>query len=112
MNSLNQWILDLNLTNLDRLNVRNNEEIDDFIIFQAISLLKKQYPTIITQAPSLAFSTGYSYWPSEAVQITHTGAHHWVLLSSMYSKVVIYDSLNLQPSDFFTESNSAVIFVR
>ena len=88
------------LTNQDRLNIRNNEEIDDFIILQAMNLLQKQYPTITTQTPSLAFSTGYSYCPSETVQITHTGAHHWVLLSSMYSKIAIYDSLNLQPTDF------------
>ena len=99
-NTQNQWIPDLNLTNQDRLNIRNKEEIDDFIILQAMNLLQKQYPTITTQPPSLAFSTGYSYCPSETVQITHTGAHHWVLLSSMYSKTAIYDSLNLQPTDF------------
>ena len=99
-NTQNQWIPDLNLTNQDRLNIRNKEEIDDFIILQAMNLLQKQYPTITTQTPSLAFSTGYSYCPSETVQITHTGAHHWVLLSSMYSKIAIYDSLNLQPTDF------------
>ena len=88
------------LTNQDRLNIRNNEEIDDFIILQAMNLLQKQYPTITTQTPSLAFSTGYSYCPSETVQITHTGSHHWVLLSFMYSKLAIYDSLNLQTIDF------------
>ena len=65
-----------------------------------MNLLQKQYPTITTQPPSLAFSTGFSYCPSETVQITHTGAYHWVLLSSMYSKIAIYDSLNLQPTDF------------
>ena len=92
----NQWISDLNLTNQDRLNIRNN----DFIILQAMNLLQKQYPTITTQSPSLAFSTDYSYCLSETVQITHTGAHHWVLLSSMYSIIAIYDSLNLQPTDF------------
>ena len=94
-NTQNQWIPDLNLTNQDRLNIQNNEEIDDFIILQAMNLLQKQYPTITTQPPSLAFSTGYSYCPSETVQITHTGSHHWVLLSFMYSKLAIYDSLNL-----------------
>ena len=99
-NTQNQWIPDLNLTNQDRLNIRNNEEIGDFIILQAMNLLQKQYPTITTQPPSLAFSTGYSYCPSETVQITHTGAHHWVLLLSMYSKIAIYDNLNLQPTDF------------
>ena len=77
------------LTNQDRLNIRNNEEIDDFIILQAMNLLQKQYPTITTQPLSLTFSTGYSYCPSETVQITYTGAHHWVLLSSMYSKIAI-----------------------
>ena len=99
-NTQNQWIPNLNLTNQDRLNIRNNEEIDDFIILQAINLLQKQYPIITTQTPSLAFSTGYSYCPSETVQITHTGSHHWVLLSFMYSKLAIYDSLNLQTIDF------------
>ena len=99
-NTQNQWIPDLNLTNQDRLNIRNNEEIDDFIILQAMNLLQKQYPTITTQPPSLAFSTGCSYCPSKTVQITHTEAHHWVLLSSMYSKTAIYDGLNLQPTDF------------
>ena len=89
-----------NKTNEDRLNIRNNEETDDFTILQAMNLLQKQYPTITTQPPSLAFSTGFSYFPSETVQITHTGAYHRVLLSSMYSKIVIYDSLNLQPTDF------------
>ena len=90
-----------NKTNEDRLNIRNNEEIDDFTILQAINLLQKQYPTITNQPPSFAFSTGFSYCPSETVQITHTGAYHRVLLSSMYSKIAIYDSLNLQPTDFF-----------
>ena len=99
-NTQNQWILYLNLTNQDQLNIWNNEEIDDFIILQARNLLQKQCPTITTRPPGLAFSTGYSYCTSETVQITHTGAHHWVLLSSMYSKIAIYDSLNLQPTDF------------
>ena len=100
LNTQNQWITDLNLTNQDRLNIRNNEEIDDFIILQGMNLLQKQYPTITTQPPSLEFSAGYSYCPSETVKITHTGVHHWVLLSSMYSKIPIYDSLNLQPINF------------
>ena len=65
-----------------------------------MNLLQKQYPTITTQPPSLGFPTRYNYCPSETVQITHTGAHHWVLLSFMHSKIAIYDSLNLQPTDF------------
>ena len=40
----NQWIPDLNLTNEDQLNIRNQEEIDDFIILQAMNLLQKQHP--------------------------------------------------------------------
>ena len=45
----NQWIPDLNLINQDSLNIRNNEEIDDFIILQVINLLQKHYSTIATQ---------------------------------------------------------------
>ena len=100
-----------NKTNEDRLNIRNNEETDDFTILQAMNLLQKQYPTITTQPPGLAFSTGYRYCPSETVQITHTGAYNRVLLSSIYSKIAIYDNLNLQPTDFY-KLKSAVIFVR
>ena len=50
---------------------KHNEEIDDFIIFQAINFLTKAVPsTITTLALNLVFSTGYSYCPSETVQIT------------------------------------------
>ena len=37
-NMQNHWILDLNLTNQDRLNIRYNEKINDFIILQAMNL--------------------------------------------------------------------------
>ena len=60
-------LTNLNLTNQHRLSIKNNEEIDDFIILQAMNLLRKQYPSITTQPPSLTFSTGYSYCPSETV---------------------------------------------
>ena len=100
-NTQNQWIPDLNLTNQDRLNIRNNEQIDVFITLQAMNLEQTQYPTITTQSPSLAFSTGHSYCPSETLQMTLTGAHHWLLLSSMYSKIEIYDSLNLNQLIFY-----------
>ena len=42
----------------------------------------------------------YVFFGNETVQITHTGVHHWVLLSSIYLKIAIHDSLNLQPTDF------------
>ena len=93
-------LTNLNLTNQHRLSIKNNDEIDDFIILQAMNLLRKQYPSITTQPPSLTFSTGYSYCPSETVQIIDTGPHQWVLLSSMYLKLAIYDSLRLQPTNF------------
>ena len=72
------------------MNIQNNEEIEDFIILQAMCLLQKQYPLI----------TPYSYCPSKTVQITHTGEHHSVLLSSVYSKIAIFDNLDLKPTDF------------
>ena len=65
-----------------------------------MNLLQKQYPSITTQPPSLTFSTGYSYYPSETVQIIVTGPHQWVLISSMYLKIAIYDSQRLQPTIF------------
>ena len=54
----------------------------------------------MTQPPSLAFPTSYCYCLSENGQIAHTGVHHWVLLSFKYSKIAIFGSLNLQPTDF------------
>ena len=33
------------------------------------------------------------------MQIIHNGAHHWLLLSSLKGKVVIYDSLNTDPTE-------------
>ena len=48
------------------------------------------------------------------LQKQYSFIHRWVLLSFMYSKIAIYDSLNLQPTDFllnqirqlFPEDNS------
>ena len=65
-----------------------------------MNLLQKQYPTITSQHSSLTFLTGYNYCPIETVQITHTGAHHWILLSFMYLQMAIYDSLNLKLTYF------------
>ena len=81
------------------MNIQNNEEIEDFIILQAMCLLQKQYPLIIPESLSLV-STGYSYCPSKTVQITHTGEHRRILLSSVYSKIAIFDNLDLKPTDF------------
>ena len=70
-NTQNQWITNLNLTNQDRLNVRYNEEINNFIILQAMNLLQKS--TLLSPLnPVVCILTGYSYCPSASVQITHT----------------------------------------
>ena len=79
-NTQNQWIPDSSLTNQDRLNIWNNEEINDFIILQTMNLLQKQYPTITTEPPSLHFQQVIATVPAK-LKITHTWMHHWTLLS-------------------------------
>ena len=106
----NQWKFNSNLTNQDRLNIGNNEKTDDFIIFSAMNLLQKQHPTNTTQPSSLVFSTSHSYCPSETIPITHTGEHHWVLLSSIKSKIPICNSLNLQTPNFLLNQSRQLVF--
>ena len=65
--------MDTRFKNQGRLNIRNNEEIDDFIILQAMTLLQKQYPNFTTQNPSLAFSTVYSYCANHTYWSTSLG---------------------------------------
>ena len=97
--SSNVWISDLRLTSEHRETISGNEELDDFIIFTALSLLQKEYPSIVVQPPALFRTTGYIYCPYETLQIAHNDANHWLLLSSLNGVITIYDSLNMRPTD-------------
>ena len=80
----------------DRKNLLDsNYDLDDFIINQASNMIVADFPMLIVQPPSLIRSSGYDYCPHETIQITHNGAHHWVLLSSIGGEVKIYDSLGM-----------------
>ena len=68
-------------------------DLDDFLIYQASKLITSDFPYLIIQAPSLVQSSGYECCPVETIQITHTGAHHWILLSSLGREITIYDNL-------------------
>ena len=74
--------------------ISGDNDLDDFIIFIALSQLQQQFPAILIYK-----ATGYRYCPHETVQIVHNDAHHWLLLSSLNGKVIIYDSLNMKPTD-------------
>ena len=74
-------------------------DLDDFVIYQASKLITSDFPYLIIQAPSLVQSSGYECCPVETIQITHTGAHHWILFSSLGREITIYDSLGMQPTD-------------
>ena len=93
------WINDLCLTHEHHRTITSGEDLDDFIIYTAMSLLQKEFPSLMVQPPSLYRSTGYVYNPFETVQIVHNDAHHWLLLSSLNGMVTIYDSLNTKPTE-------------
>ena len=94
------WLPHLGLTNEDKKNLLDSTyDLDDFVINQASKLLTAEFPYLIMQAPSLILSSGYECCPVETIQITHTGAHHWILLSSLGRGIKIYDSLGMQPTD-------------
>ena len=90
------WIPELNLTKTDKECVENGEELDDFHIMTAMNLLKKDYPYIVCQPPRLLQSTGLDYYPFETVQIINNNANHWIFLTSLKEKIIIYDSLKVQ----------------
>ena len=76
----------------------SGEELNDNHINAAMKLLTKQYPMITVQPPCLIQIDAYQYCPFETIQITHNKSHHWLLLSSLKNQIVIYDSLNTNPT--------------
>ena len=91
------WIKSLGLTNSDKQNLSENLSLDDSVIFSALQLLKRQYPLLIIQPPSLIYSC-FEYCPFETIQILHNGNHHWILVTSFNGDITIYDSLNTNPT--------------
>ena len=90
------WLPSLGLTTTDRNNLLDsNFDLDDFIINKAANMVVADYPFLIIQPPCFIHSSGYDYCPHETIQITHNGAHHWILLSSIGGEVKIFDSLDM-----------------
>ena len=102
----NSWLPALGLTMKDRQELVSNKDLDDFVIFTAMNMIVSDYPMLHVQAPSLIHSSGYEYCPFETIQITHTRAHHWVMLSSIGGEIKIYDSLQMTPT---TQLKSQII---
>ena len=86
-----KWLPNLNLTQVDRENISNKNDLDDYVILSTMNLLQIDYPTLIIQPPCLTKSSGYVYCPHETIQITHNGAPHWYhyLLSEENSPFMI-----------------------
>ena len=95
----NTWIPEHFLKLQDKSNIINGEELDNSIISTSMELIKKDFPQIIHQPPTLYHSTGFEYCPFETLQIVNNEAHHWVLISSLKGKITIYDSLNKPPTN-------------
>ena len=62
-------------------------------------MLGQEYPIVVQPTTVMNTNGGFEYCPCEALQIIHTGAHHWILLSSLKREVKIYDSLNTTPTE-------------
>ena len=61
------WIKDLGLNNEHRRIIKSGEDLDDFIIYSAMSLLQKQFPLITFQSPAAYRANGYDYNPFQTI---------------------------------------------
>ena len=93
------WVKDLELTKEHLRIIKSGEDLDDFTVYSAMSLLQKQFPLLMVQSPAIYRVSGYDYSPCQTVQIVHNDAHHWLLLSTLKGTVTIYDSMNTTPTE-------------
>ena len=89
-----EWLPHLYLKKADRETILSHRELEDQHINAALGMLAQEYPIIVQPTTLMRTDAGFQYCPSETLQIIHTGAHHWILLSSLNQQVQIYDSLN------------------
>ena len=93
------WVKDLDLTKEHLRILKSGEDLDDFTIYSAMSLLQKQFPLLMVQSPAIYRVSGYDYSPCQTIQVVHNDAHHWLLLSTLKGVVSIYDSMNTTPTE-------------
>ena len=91
------WLPNLKLSHTERNFITNNEELCDKIINASASLLMAANPLLHIQSASLTHEFLH-YQPMETIHIHHNGHGHFVTSSSLGNKVVIFDSLNSNPT--------------
>ena len=71
------WIPSLNLRKQQKEELSSNTDLCDIVISAAMNLIQQDYSHIITQPPTLAQCTGYTYCPAETIQITHNDGFYY-----------------------------------
>ena len=84
-----------------------NMEICDNIVNAAASLLMRVNPLLNIQSATLDSSL-LSHNPMESIHIHHNAAHHFVTTSSFGGKVILYDSMNIAPTNQLKEQITAI----
>ena len=101
------WIQNLGLTVTEKNFITNGEEICDNIVNAAASLLMRVNPLLNIQSATLDSSL-LSHNPMESIHIHHNAAHHFVTTSSFGGKVILYDSMNIAPTNQLKEQITAI----
>jgi len=86
------------LDTLDLDSIISNEQLDDKIIDAAMKLVMQNNPIFNIQS-SNKVSELLEYSIYETIHIHHNGNGHWITSSSIGGQIIIYDSLNLKPTD-------------
>ncbi len=90
-----KWIPELGLSNHDREVLLSDAWLTDSIVNGAQKLLKKRNPLISgLQDVALGLTMTFNVEPEEFVQILHTGAGHWLTISTIgvqHPQVQVFD---------------------
>ena len=92
------WNPNLGLTSVEKSFLDNDQDICDKLVDAGMKLLTRDFPQFeyhssVLDHNHLAFSN------DPTIHIHHTGNHHFVTSSSTTGQVIIYDSLNLTPTE-------------
>ena len=92
------WIIDLDLRMGDKYIITDNKMLTDKHIHAAQKPIKKDFPDIIQQTPTLSHECFYELTTDlrvkKIIQIHNNGNEHWVVSTNNEDKAVfVYDSL-------------------
>ena len=98
LKSENSWIPELKLTNTENNFIQQGEDLSDTIIDATLKLINKEEPHLELQS-SVFNHEHLQYSPFETIHIHHNNSGHFVTSTSIGGKIILYDSLNLKPTN-------------